>query len=168
MSVPISIKPLPPATAQLIGSSQVLLDTSSVIKELVENALDAHATSITIEISSNTLDVIQVRDNGHGIAPEDRALVCKRHTTSKISNLKDLKNLGGRSLGFRGEALHSLVETSGRVSVTTRVEGESVAVKLDTGDNGEIKGYVSCHSSFEKVVGGRLTLDIGDQLLRIL
>jgi DNA mismatch repair protein MutL len=138
MSIPASIKALSPSTVNLIGSSQVLLDASSIVKELVENALDAHATSIAIEISSNTLDVLQVRDNGHGIAATDRTLVCKRHTTSKISKFSDLKDLGGSSLGFRGEALHSLVEMSGGVSVTTRVEGESAAVKLDIGKNGEV------------------------------
>jgi DNA mismatch repair protein MutL len=142
MSAPASIKTLPTSTVQLIGSNQVLLDASSVIKELVENALDAHATSVVIEISSNTLDVLQVRDNGHGIAPEDRALACKRYTTSKISEFSDLKDLGGSSLGFRGEALHSLVEMSGKVTVLTRVEGESAAVKLSIGRSGEVEGYV--------------------------
>jgi DNA mismatch repair protein MutL len=146
MSVPASIKALPPSTVQLIGSSQVLLDASSVIKELVENALDAHATSIAIEVSANTFDSLQVRDNGHGIAPEERALVCKRHTTSKISQLSDLRELGGRSFGFRGEALHSLVEMCGELSVTTRTEGERVAVKLDIGKNGEVERYVSRYS----------------------
>jgi DNA mismatch repair protein MutL len=142
MSIRTSIVALPPATNRLIGSGQVLLDARSVIKELVENALDAHATSIGIEMSANTLDILQVRDNGHGIGPQDRALACKRYTTSKISKISDLRELGGRSLGFRGEALHSLVEMSGGVSITTRVEGETAAVKLEIGRDGEIKGFV--------------------------
>jgi DNA mismatch repair protein MutL len=143
MSSTASIKALPPSTVQLIGSTQVLLDASSVIKELVENALDARATSLTIEISSNTLDIIQVRDNGHGIAPEDRTMVCKRYTTSKISEFSDLRELGGTCLGFRGEALHSLVEISVGVSVTTRVEGEAAAVKVDFEKDGEVARHVS-------------------------
>jgi DNA mismatch repair protein MutL len=152
MSGPASIKALPPTTAQLIGSCQVLLDASSVIKELVENALDAHATSVGIELSANTLDILQVRDNGHGIGPEDRALVCKRYTTSKISGLSDLRKLGGSSLGFRGEALHSLAEMSGAVSITTRVEGELAAVKLEIGRDGEIRGFVHFATSLKSMV----------------
>jgi hypothetical protein len=135
-----SIKTLPPSTIQSIASSQVLLDASSVVKELIENAIDANATSIVIELSVNTLDIIQVRDNGRGIAPLDRAAVCKRYTTSKISDFADIRDLGGTSLGFRGEALHSLVEMSGAVSITTRVEGETVAVKLSIVRNGDVEG----------------------------
>jgi len=142
MFMEASIKALPPSTVQLIGSTQVLLDAYSVIKELVENALDARATSLSIEVSTNTLDFIQVRDNGQGIAPEDRAMICRRHTTSKLSDLSDLKQCGGASLGFRGEALHSLAEMSCTLSITTRVEGEVSAVKLDIRKNGEVARYV--------------------------
>ncbi|KAF2435796.1 hypothetical protein EJ08DRAFT_675008 [Tothia fuscella] len=135
-----SIKSLPPATVQLIGSTQVLLDASSVIKELVENSIDARATSISIEISTNTLDVIQVRDNGHAIAPDDRSVVCKRYTTSKICDFADVRDLGGSWLGFRGEALSSLAEMSRGLSVVTRVEGEGVAVKMEVGRGGDVVG----------------------------
>lgn len=135
-----SIKALPSSTVQLIGSSQVLLDASSVVKELVENAIDARATSISIDLSANTLNTIQVRDNGHGIAPDDRGRVCKRYTTSKISDFADVRDLGGTWLGFRGEALHSLAEMSGAVSIVTRVEGETTAVKLNIGPGGDVDG----------------------------
>ena len=127
----MSIQQLPPSAARKLSSTQVLLEPTSIVKELVDNAIDAHATSITVEISVNTLDVIQVRDNGHGIAPEDRALVGKRFCTSKLRNLEDLCTIGGTSLGFRGEALNSLLDVAAKVEVTTRVEGESIGFKRE-------------------------------------
>lgn len=134
----MSIQALPAGTVRAISASQVLADPSSVVKELIDNALDAHASAISIEISANTLDVIQLRDNGHGIAPEDRALVCRRHYTSKIRGLEDLKAIGGSSLGFRGEALASAAELAGGLVVTTRVEGEDIAVALKVDRMGEV------------------------------
>ncbi|KAL8750666.1 MAG: hypothetical protein Q9184_006345, partial [Pyrenodesmia sp. 2 TL-2023] len=135
----MSIAALPPQAVQAIGSSQVLTDSASLVKELVDNALDAQATSITVEISTNTLDVIQLKDNGHGIAPVDRSLVCKRHCTSKIKDLEDLARIGGASLGFRGEALASAVEMSGSLVVTTRIVGEATAVSLQVSQKGEVE-----------------------------
>lgn len=134
------IEALRPATTRLIGSAQVLTDPSSVVKELIDNALDARATSISVEIATNTIDVIQVRDNGHGIAPDDRAMVCRRYCTSKIRSFDDLRRVGGSVLGFRGEALASLAEMSGSLSVMTRVEGEACAVNLKIGRAGEVEG----------------------------
>ena len=108
------------------------------MRRLIDNSLDAHATSISVEISSNTLDVIQVRDNGHGIAPPNRELLCKRYCTSKIVSEADLRDIGGRSLGFRGEALASAAELSGNLFIATRVDGENVAVSLHAARNGGI------------------------------
>lgn len=137
----MSIQPLPSNTVQLIGASQVLVDPTSVVKELIDNAIDASSTSIVVEISANTLDVIQVRDNGRGVAPEDRVLLCRPNCTSKIRSYDELKDIGGRSLGFRGQALASAAELSGCLSVTTRVEGEQVAECLKSARNGEIQEY---------------------------
>ena len=137
----MSIATLPAQTVHAIGSGQVLTDSASVVKELVDNALDAHATSITIEISANALDVIQVKDNGHGIAPADHGLVCKRYCTSKIKDMDDLAKIGGASLGFRGEALASAVEMSGGVVLSTRVAGEATGVTLQVSHNGEVVKY---------------------------
>ncbi|KAK5016598.1 hypothetical protein BJ546DRAFT_329035 [Cryomyces antarcticus] len=136
----MSIKALPEKTVTAIGSSQVLTDPASVVKELVDNSLDARATAIFVEIAVNTLDVIQVRDNGHGIAPEDRQLVARRYCTSKIRDFADLKGVGSKWLGFRGEALASAADMSGGLSVVTRVEGEDVAVGLKIGQDGRIAG----------------------------
>ncbi|KAL8987740.1 MAG: hypothetical protein Q9177_003085 [Variospora cf. flavescens] len=139
----MSITALPARAVQAIGSTQVLTDSASLVKELIDNALDAQATSITVEISYNTLDIIQVRDNGHGIAPVDRPMVCKRHCTSKIKDLDDLAQIGGASLGFRGEALASAAEMSGSLVVTTRILGEITAVSLKVSQSGEIEMYLA-------------------------
>ncbi|CDM33093.1 hypothetical protein DTO013E5_5716 [Penicillium roqueforti] len=136
----MTIEALPQKTIRAIGSTSAISDPCSVVKELVDNALDASATSLQVEISQNTVDVIQLKDNGHGISPEDQQNVCKRAFTSKIQSLDDLKNVGGSSLGFRGEALASVAEMSGLVTVTTRVESEVAGRCLKYGRNGELTG----------------------------
>jgi DNA mismatch repair ATPase MutL len=133
------IEALPEGTTRAISSTLALNDAKSVIKELVDNALDARATAISVEISPNTLDVIQVKDNGTGIGIEDRQLICKRGCTSKIRTLDDLNRLGGTFLGFRGEALSSIAELSQSVTVTTRIDGEVAATTLKYASTGMIK-----------------------------
>ncbi|KAJ5306888.1 hypothetical protein PENANT_c003G06244 [Penicillium antarcticum] len=132
------IEALPQNTIQAIGSTSVISDPCSVVKELIDNALDASATSLQIDISQNTIDVIQLKDNGHGIPPEDQQYVCKRSFTSKIQTLDDLKNVGGSCLGFRGEALASVAEMSGVIAVSTRVQSEAVGSCHKYGRNGEL------------------------------
>ncbi|RAL62386.1 hypothetical protein DID88_004952 [Monilinia fructigena] len=127
----MAIKALPDSTIHLLGSSQVLTTPVSLIKELIDNALDAKATSIDILISQNTIDKIEIRDNGCGIQPEDLDALGRRGHTSKLTTFMELRNLGGRSLGFRGEALASACQL-GDVSITTKMDGQPVAtcVKL--------------------------------------
>lgn len=125
-------------TARAIRSSLALSDAISVIKELLDNALDANATNIAIEISANTTDIIQVKDNGTGIGLQDRQLLCKRGFTSKIRTLDDLAKLGGRCLGFRGEALASIAELSESVAFTTRVDGETAGTQLSFDSTGKL------------------------------
>jgi DNA mismatch repair ATPase MutL len=132
------IAALPPSTAQAIGSSSILPDPCSVVKELIDNGLDAGATSISVEISQNILDVITVKDNGHGIAPADFDNVCKRAYTSKIQTLDDLRNLGGQSLGFRGVALASAADMAESLTVTTRTNNEIVASVLKYDGKGQL------------------------------
>lgn len=132
------IEALPQATVRAIGSTSVISDPCSVVKELLDNALDASATSLSVEISPNTVDLIQVKDNGHGISVEDHPCVCKHAFTSKISSIDDLKNVGGSSLGFRGEALASIADMSGGITVITRVASEIVASNLEYGRDGEL------------------------------
>lgn len=123
----MSITPLPEATTRLLGSSQCITTPTSLVKELLDNSLDARATSIDILISQNTLDTIEVRDNGHGIAADDLDSLGKNGRTSKLRKFEDLVDIGGSSLGFRGQALASAVQL-GEVSVTTRTDGEPVAI----------------------------------------
>lgn len=132
------IAALPLAAVRAIGSASVISDPCSIVKELLDNALDAAATSVLIEISQNTLDVIQVKDNGHGIPSTDHPFVCKRTFTSKIQSVEDLRSIGGKSLGFRGEALASAAEVSGGVTITTRVQHEPVGSSIKYGRNGEL------------------------------
>ncbi|KAK4550257.1 hypothetical protein LTR36_003224 [Oleoguttula mirabilis] len=136
----MAIQKLGDTVVRTIGASQVLTDPAALVKELLDNALDAHATSIAIEIHNNTLDIIQVRDNGHGIAPDDRSMVAMPNCTSKLVDINDLKDLGGVSLGFRGQALASAAELSGSLTISTRVEGEQVATALKISQSGEVVG----------------------------
>lgn len=133
----MSIHALPQTAVRTLRSGQALTDPVSVVKELIDNALDARASNITIEISANTLDVIQVKDNGHGIAPTDRPLVAKPYCTSKIKDERDLGLVGSSYLGFRGEALSSALEMSGEMTITTRVEGETVATAIKLSQTGD-------------------------------
>ncbi|KAJ4352851.1 hypothetical protein N0V95_003898 [Ascochyta clinopodiicola] len=119
----------------------------SVVKELVDNALDARAKSIFVDIAANTIDSVQVKDDGHGIPGDDRPLACRRYCTSKIRDFHDLKEVGGKWLGFRGEALASLADMSGTISITTRVEGEPVAVKLTYQRNAKVRKQLAVKES---------------------
>lgn len=134
----VAVQALPEGLIRHLGSTQSITDASSVVKELLDNALDAHATTINIEIAANTLDSIQLRDNGHGIAAEDRLMVARRHCTSKLRVLEELKTVAATSLGFRGEALASMAAMSGGMTVLTRVPGEDTAIRLEIAKNGEV------------------------------
>ncbi|TKA83759.1 hypothetical protein B0A55_00061 [Friedmanniomyces simplex] len=136
----MAIEKLAGGAIATLGAYQTLTDPAALVKELIDNALDANATSVAIEISSNTLDVIQLRDNGHGIAPDDRAMVARPNCTSKLHDFDDLKALGGSTLGFRGQALASAAEMSGTLAISTRVEGEQVAAALKINQLGEVVG----------------------------
>lgn len=104
------IMELPEVLANQIAAGEVIERPSSVVKELVENAIDAGSSQITIEIEESGLKKIQITDNGEGIAQDDVALSLRRHATSKIKNQGDLFRI--RTLGFRGEALPSIASIS--------------------------------------------------------
>ncbi|MQG84966.1 MAG: DNA mismatch repair endonuclease MutL [SAR202 cluster bacterium] len=106
----MKIKVLDPLIASKIAAGEVIERPSSVIKELVENSIDANSTTIEIEIINGGMDLIKIIDNGEGITKEDLPLAIKRHATSKIDTIDDLSYL--ISMGFRGEALASIAAVS--------------------------------------------------------
>ncbi|KAK6342642.1 hypothetical protein TWF718_008036 [Orbilia javanica] len=131
------IHEIPQESVRRLGSTQVITDPITVIKELLENALDAGATSIVVEASSDLVSHIQVKDNGCGIDPNDRNLMAKPHCTSKISTFDDLLDV--TTLGFRGEALASLANVSGLLTITTRIKNEAMAVACEIAPDGSLK-----------------------------
>lgn len=112
------INVLPVAVAELIAAGEVIDRPASIVKELVENALDASATRISVELKNGGITFLRVTDNGSGMAREDVPTAFIRHATSKITSEKDLDSIG--TLGFRGEALPSIAAVS-RVRVSTRM-----------------------------------------------
>ena len=121
------IKILDPLLISKIAAGEVIERPASVVKELLENAIDAGSTEITITIKEGGKDLIEIRDNGKGIRSEDLPLAVKRHSTSKISKEEDLKNI--YTMGFRGEALYSIASVS-RFSVISRTSKEEIATKI--------------------------------------
>ncbi len=132
------IKKLPSSISSVISASEVVTSPSGVIKELVENSIDANSTRIIIEITKGGKEKISVTDNGNGIRKEEVLLAFEKHATSKIIKEEDLSSIA--TLGFRGEALFSIALVS-KVVITTKTKEEDTGVraKFFGGENKDLK-----------------------------
>lgn len=129
------IKLLDKSVANLIAAGEVVERPASVVKELLENAVDAGATHITTEIKNGGIKYIRVMDNGCGMGADDVRNSLVRHATSKIQKADDLNAI--MTLGFRGEALASIAAVS-KLEIYTKTEESETGFRLLSDPNGEI------------------------------
>jgi DNA mismatch repair protein MutL len=128
---------LPDGVVNRIAAGEVVERPSAVLKELLDNALDAGATRIGIGIEGAGVERITVSDDGEGMSPEDALLAFERHATSKIASEADLAEI--RWLGFRGEALPSIAAVSRLTMETSRTDGSGIRLRVDAGEMGTVE-----------------------------
>jgi len=123
-----NIKVLDEELINKIAAGEVVERPASIVKELIENSIDAGADKIIVETKEGGKSLIKVADNGHGMDEKDATLCFQRHSTSKISTADDLFNI--KSLGFRGEALASIAAVS-KLTMITKIRSKYEAVKIE-------------------------------------